>query len=87
MFRIPTFYQMDMTLEQAENALKIDGDLLKGMEHVDAMWDRHCDSQRKYYDGEVDETIYSDDDEFFEHWIYEVNAYNVVFTEMSKLFV
>ena len=28
----------------------------------------------------------SDDDDFFDVWVYEVNAYNVVFEGMSKLF-
>ena len=28
-----------------------------------------------------------DDEDFFDHWAYECNAYNVVFEGMSKLFV
>ena len=28
--------------------------------------------------------IYEDDDEFFDNWVYEVNAYNVVFAGFNK---
>ena len=30
--------------------------------------------------------MYEDDHAFFEEWIYEVNAYNIVFEGMGKLF-
>ena len=80
MFRIPSFYEMpNMTFEEAKNVLEIDGDLLKGMEHVNEHWDR-------YASGNADD-MYEDDDAFYEHWEYEVNAYNVVFSKMKPLFV
>lgn len=80
MFRIPNFYQMnDMDYATAKGILQIDGDLLKGMEHVSEHWDR-------YAAGESDD-MYADDDEFFDTWSHEVNAYNVVYSAMKPLFV
>ena len=77
MFRIPNFHKMEMTFEEAKGVLTINNSLIDGMEHVDAMWEKHCS----------DETIYEDDDDFYEHWVYEVNAYNKVFETMKPLFV
>ena len=37
------------------------------------------------WDNHVNEGL-DDDSDFYEHWIYEVNAYNIVFEGMSKLF-
>jgi len=42
---------------------------------MNAIWNTHCT-----LDTEMD------DDDFFDVWVYEVNAYNVVFEGMSKLF-
>ncbi len=77
MFKIPNFHKMEMTFEEAKATLTINGSLIDGMEHVDAMWEKHCS----------DDTIYEDDDDFYEHWVYEVNAYNKVFETMKPLFV
>ena len=77
MFRIPDFHKMEMTFEEAKGVLTTNNSLIEGMEHVDAMWEKHCS----------DETIYEDDDNFYEHWVYEVNAYNKVFETMKPLFV
>ena len=77
MFRIPEFHKMEMTFEEAKGVLTINNSLIEGMEHVDAMWEKHCS----------DDTIYEDDDDFYEHWVYEVNAYNKVFETMKPLFV
>ena len=78
MFRIPEFYKMPkMTFEEAKSVLG--GDLLKGMQHVSDHWDRYCA-------GEASD-MYEDDDEFYDTWIYEVNAYNVVYAKMKPLFV
>ena len=74
MFRIPEFYKMEMTIEEARQSIAVDGDMLAGMEHVNEMWARHC------ADG-VD-----DDEVFYDTWIYEVNAYNVIFEQMQTLF-
>ena len=77
MFRIPNFHKMEMTFEEAKGVLTINNSLIDGMEHVDAMWEKHCS----------DDTVYEDDDDFYEHWVYEVNAYNKVFETMKPLFV
>ena len=77
MFKIPNFHKMEMTFEEAKATLTINGSLIDGMEHVDAMWEKHCS----------DDTIYEDDDDFYKHWVYEVNAYNKVFETMKPLFV
>ena len=76
MFRIPEFHKMEMTFEEAKGVLTINNSLIDGMEHVDAMWEKHCS----------DDIIYEDDDDFYEHWVYEVNAYNKVFETMKPLF-
>ena len=78
MFRIPSFYKMEMTFEQAKATISFAGDLLKGMEDLSDHWD-------KYATGKLDH-LYKDDDEFFEHWQYEVNAYNKVFSTFQPLF-
>ena len=77
MFRIPDFYQMpEMTYETAKAVFN--GDVLKGMEMISEHWDRYASGQS--------DDMYEDDDAFFEEWIYEVNAYNIVFEGMGKLF-
>ena len=76
MFRIPSFYQQDMSYETAKAVFG--GDLLKGMEMISEHWDR-------YARGESSD-MYEDDDEFFATWEYEVNAYNVVYSTMKPLF-
>ena len=88
MFRIPHFHQMNFTWDDAVRTIKAraNGDLLAGMEQMNKIWKQHCDSQTAYYNGETDEMIYGDDDDFFDHWAYECNAYNVVFAGFNKLF-
>ena len=77
MFRIPDFYKMpEMTIEAAQNVFA--GDMLKGMEQIQSHWDR-------YATGNADD-MYEDDDDFFDTWQYEVNAYNVIYTSMRPLF-
>ena len=77
MFRIPDFYKMEMSLEEAR--LVMAGEMLRGMEQLDHHWDRYCR-------GELN-MMYADDDEFYEHWQSEVNAYNVIYKAMKPLFV
>ena len=76
MFRIPAFYKIDMSFNEAVETIKAraKGDLLEGMKSVDALWEDHCSD----YD--------ADDSDFYDNWCYEVSAYNVVFENMSKLF-
>lgn len=77
MFRIPDFYKMpEMTVEQAKWVFQ--GELLRGMEALDNHWKRYCR-------GELN-GVYEDDDDFFDTWQTEVNAYNIVYTQMAPLF-
>ena len=46
---------------------RADGDLLAGMEYMNGVWDRYLEDQKDFYNGEKDEMIYGDDDDFFEH--------------------
>ena len=75
MFRIPSFYEDTPTFEDAWKTISFCGndDALAGMEFMNSKWEEHCASE-------------NDDDDFFENWSYEVNAYNVVFANMNKLF-
>ena len=77
MFRIPSFNQMKMSWDEAVSTIKgrgDDGTLISGMEKMLDLWNEHCE------DG------LDTDDNFFDHWVYEANAYNVVFSGMSQLF-
>ena len=77
MFRVPSFYEDIPTFEDAANTIKFvgDGDMLEGMEFMNRKWEEHCSNHE------------NEDDNFFDNWSYEVNAYNVVFENMSKLFI
>jgi len=76
MFRIPNYFQMNMTWDDAVRTIKGrgNGDLLAGMEEMNKIWDEHCAA------------YVEDDSDFYENWIYEVNAFNIVFEGMGKLF-
>ena len=45
MFNIPSFHKMDLTWEEAVSIIKIDGNILKGMEHVQEMYSRYDDCE------------------------------------------
>ena len=76
MFRIPNYFQIDMTWDDAVRTIKGrgNGNLLDGMEAMNEAWNDH-----------VNEML-DDDSDFYEHWMYEVNAFNIVFEGMGKLF-
>ena len=76
MFRIPIYFQMNMTWDDAVRTIKGrgNGNLLDGMEAMNEAWNDH-----------VNEML-DDDSDFYDHWMYEVNAFNVVYEGMSKLF-
>ena len=76
MFRIPNYFQIDMTWDEAVRTIKGrgNGNLLDGMEAMNEAWNDH-----------VNEML-DDDSDFYEHWMYEVNAYNIVFEGMGQLF-
>lgn len=82
MFRIPSFYQETVTFEQAKNTMTSfgRGDLLTGMEAMNRVWEEYCASEGS------DNARFTDDEDFFEHYIYEVNAYNKVYETMQPLF-
>ena len=77
MFRVPSFYEDIPTFEDAANTIKFvgDGDMLECMEFMNRKWEEHCSNPE------------NEDDNFFDNWSYEVNSYNVVFENMSKLFI
>ena len=79
MFRIPNYFEMnDMTWDEAVRIIKGrgNGNLLEGMEAMNEIWKEHCEEC-------MDDT---DTHFFYENWIYELNAYNIVFEGMGKLF-
>ena len=79
MFRIPDFYTDTPTWEDAVRTVKSqgNGDLLAGMEAIQERWDEYASGKQ--------DMIYHSDDAWYDHWCYEINAYNVVFENMSAL--
>lgn len=77
MFYIPDFYEMNLEFKEAVKILAPRGaDLLEAMKRIDRIWAEHVRGDNDY----------DDDDEFYDDWQYELNAYNVVYEGMSKLF-
>lgn len=77
MFTIPKMYQMNMDLDMAEAVLRgAKTTVIDTMENVKSKWELHCSGH----------DFFIDDDEFFEFWQYEVNAYNVMYEAMKPLF-
>ena len=81
LFRIPQSNLMpEMTFEEAEKIITPLGiknqTMLDGLEFMDDLWNRHCFTAADPVD----------DDEFYDNWIYEVNAFNVVYKRISPLF-
>ena len=78
MFRIPSFYQNTVDFTSAWNTITNfgRGDALEGMNAMNRVWDEHASGSDRF----------EDDDDFYEWYEAEVNAYNVVFENMGKLF-
>ena len=78
MFRIPNFYQEQMTFDEAVNVMTAHGrgDLLEGMQAMERAWEEHASGSPRF----------EDDSEFYENYESEVNAFNVVFENMNQLF-
>ena len=78
MFRIPSFYQETVDFTSAWNTIKNfgRGDALEGMNAMNRVWEEHASGSDRF----------EEDDEFYEWYEDEVNAYNVVFKNMGKLF-
>jgi len=76
MFRIPSYNEMELTFDEAVNIMKgrANGDLHAGLQSMDDLWENYIASDDQ------------DDDEFFDSWQYEVNAYNKVVESMRPLF-
>lgn len=83
MFRIPSFYQFETTMQDAITTMTHygRGDLLEGMQAMDRVWEEHCASYG------TDNARFEDDNDFYEWYEAEVNAYNKVFETMKPLFV
>ena len=73
MFRIPAFCQIKMTFGEAvaEIARFGRGDILEGMKAIERVWEEHCASYGH------ENARFETDDDFYETYMYEVNAYNV----------
>jgi len=78
MFRIPSFYQNTVDFTSAWNTITNfgRGDALEGMNAMNRVWEEHASGSDRF----------EEDDDFFEWYEAEVNAYNVVFENMGKLF-
>ena len=78
MFRIPSFYQNSVDFTSAWNTITNfgRGDALEGMNAMNRVWEEHASGSDRF----------EEDDDFFEWYEAEVNAYNVVFENMGKLF-
>lgn len=81
MFDIPKMYQMNMSFETAEHVMSSQGEngvtIIDMMENLKSKWELHCSGH----------DFFADDDEFFDFWKYEANAYNVMYAAMKPLFV
>lgn len=78
MFRIPSFYKFETTMQDAVQVMTSygRGDLLEGMQAMNNVWEEHCSGSPRF----------EEDDDFYEYYEAEVNAYNKVFETMKPLF-
>ena len=78
MFRIPSFYKFETTMQDAIQVMTAygRGDLLEGMQAIDRVWEEHASGSPRF----------ESDSDFYDYYEAEVNAYNKVFSEMQPLF-
>jgi hypothetical protein len=78
MFRIPSFYKDTVDFTTAWNTITNfgRGDALEGMNAMQRVWEEHASGSDRF----------EEDEDFYEWYEAEVNAYNVVFENMGKLF-
>ena len=82
MFRIPAFCKFETSLEEAKVTMTHygRGDMLEGMMALDRVWEEHCASF------DTPDARFDNDDDFYEWYEAEVNAYNKIFSDMKVLF-
>lgn len=82
MFRIPSCYVDAPSFQDAMKTITARGrgDALEGMLSLDRFYDEYVASTH------TDAPLFESDDEFYYTYSYELNAYNVVYTNMSRLF-
>jgi len=88
MFNIPSFYKEEVSFQDAWNTIKSYGlgDALAGMNGMNDAWDNYIASQNALFNNEVQVVAFEDDDDFFEYYGAECNAYNKVFESMKPMF-
>ena len=88
MFRIPNFHKNEVSFQEGWSIMKSHGrgDTLEGMNAMQRAWKEYNASQDALFSGKVAVVAFENDDEFFEYYSNEVNAYNAVFSNMKPLF-
>jgi hypothetical protein len=88
MFIIPKFHQNEVSFQEGWNIMKShgQGDTLEGMNAMQRSWKEYNASQDAFLTGKVAVVAFDNDDEYFEYYSNEVNAYNAVFSNMNQLF-
>ena len=80
MFIIPSSYQKEVSFQEGWKTMKSHGrgDTLEGMKAMNRVWEEHCASPGVHCD--------LDDDDFWDNYAGEANAYNAVFSAMQPMF-
>tara|TARA_Y100000389_G_C17405626_1_gene487845 strand:+ start:27 stop:308 length:282 start_codon:yes stop_codon:yes gene_type:complete len=88
MFRIPNFHKNEVSFQEGWSIMKSYGlgDALAGMKGMTNAWDKYIANQNAFFNNEVQVLAFENDDEFFEYYSNEVNAYNAVFSNLKPLF-
>lgn len=82
MFNIPEAYVDAPEFKDAAKMItdRGRGDLLEGLKSIERCYEEYVASTHS------DDPLFDSDDEFYYTWSYELNAYNVVYKNMSRLF-